>query len=113
MKRRRGLGLLVALALLVAPAAATVAASPSGAAGRSTIRITAHERHAAVVHAVTASSRGRDRRGPHHPTSSVALFAAMAGVAPAATWSGADASATSSARSLSRSARPRAPPAVV
>jgi len=114
---RRGLrplvGLLAALALLVVPGAATAAAQHAGADGHDPARVTAVDRHATVAHVVARVSSGRERRSPHHSSSSHAILGGAAGVAPGVARTDLVTTATSAPGDLPSSSRPRAPPAVV
>ena len=113
MRRRIGLGLLVALAVLVAPAAASVTAEHRGTDAHSASKVTVSDRHATVVHVVAPRHGGRERRAPQHPGSSLAVFGGAVGLAPADTWARLDIPHTAPTDAFRASSRPRAPPAVV
>jgi hypothetical protein len=107
---RRRLGLLVALALFLAPAAAFVA-QQSKADGHAAASVVATGRHATTVQALR-SPAPRERRSPHSPLP-FAVFASDSGTTRSVAPAGlpfADSSTRAGAR---WSASPRAPPTVV
>jgi hypothetical protein len=111
--RRRCLGLLAALALLVAPGAAAAIARSTASDGHATARVTVADHHAFVAHVVVRPSSGRERRAPHHSASSLAVLGTGWGTSPGVAAADVAAPLPSTAADHAPSARPRAPPAVV
>ena len=113
MRRRIGLGLLVALGVLVAPAAASITGEHRSTDAHSASKITVSDRHATVVRVVAPRHGGRERRAPQHLGSAPAVFAGAVGLAPAVAWARLDLPRTAPTGDFPGSSRPRAPPAVV
>jgi hypothetical protein len=113
MRRRVGLALLAALALLLAPVAATVIAPLHATTGHRAARIAPVDHHGTLAH-TAAPNRVRVRRGVHHRTADAAVLAASR-AEPAVTFAGAIVGRAGGASSsgLPCSSRPRAPPVVV
>jgi hypothetical protein len=110
---RRCLGLLAALALLVVPSTASAAAAHAQTDDHAPARVTVADRHTNAAHVVARPSSGRDRRSPHHSSSSSAVLGAGADVALRASRADVLSATTSATHDLPSSSRPRAPPAVV
>jgi hypothetical protein len=110
---RRCFGLLVALALLVAPGVAIAAAQHGAADGHVAARVTLVDHHTSVVHVVVRPSSGRERRSPHDPASTLAVLAGGTGIVPGVARAALASSLKSTPGDVRSSSRPRAPPAAV
>jgi hypothetical protein len=109
---RRCLGLLAALALLVAPGVA-LASTPLVASARHSAAHATADQHRVLAHVAARPSSGRERRSDHQSVSTGAILGRASSITPGAARLQLAAARAATAGERSSSSRPRAPPAVV
>jgi hypothetical protein len=109
---RRCLGLLAALALLVAPGVALASAPLTTSETHSAAHVTV-DQHRVLAHVAARPSSGREQRSQHQSGSTVAILGRASAITPGAARLQLAASRVDAAGERPSSSRPRAPPAVV
>jgi hypothetical protein len=109
---RRCLGLLAALALLVAPGVALANAPLTASEAHPAAHVTA-DQHRVLAHVAGQPSSGRERRSEHPSGSTVAILGRASAITPGTARLQLAAARAATAGERSSSSRPRAPPAVV